>query len=213
MVEQWASGVSWRDLCRDCSLDQGDLCRILRRTVEALRQIPVAYGVPPALARVAMEAADKMDRFPVADLDSPSRNAEDVSTAGKGFGDGVGVAQGDSEGPGDLEDVLGINFEGDDDDDDDEGKEDADALARLGRFTSKGLKGNYNRDRFQDLKDLDKLEDLDLDKLLGLGINGPLEEVFSDIREVEEMVGELAKGVEGDDFAEAEAEAEEPDEE
>ena len=33
VVEQWASGVTWRDLCRDTSLDQGDLCRIFGRTV------------------------------------------------------------------------------------------------------------------------------------------------------------------------------------
>jgi superfamily II RNA helicase len=39
MVEQWVNGVSWRELCRDTSLDQGDLCRMLRRTVEVLRQV------------------------------------------------------------------------------------------------------------------------------------------------------------------------------
>ena len=38
-VESWVNGVSWRELCRDTSLDQGDVCRMLRRTVEALRQV------------------------------------------------------------------------------------------------------------------------------------------------------------------------------
>ena len=31
--------MSWRELCRDTSLDQGDVCRMLRRTVEVLRQV------------------------------------------------------------------------------------------------------------------------------------------------------------------------------
>ena len=33
------NGASWRELCRDTSLDQGDVCRMLRRTVEVLRQV------------------------------------------------------------------------------------------------------------------------------------------------------------------------------
>ena len=54
MVECWAGGVSWRELCRDTSLDQGDLCRMLRRTVEVLRQIPSAYGVTNKMAQVGL---------------------------------------------------------------------------------------------------------------------------------------------------------------
>jgi superfamily II RNA helicase len=38
-VESWVNGASWRELCRDTSLDQGDVCRMLRRTVEVLRQV------------------------------------------------------------------------------------------------------------------------------------------------------------------------------
>ena len=195
LVEQWASGVSWRELCRDCSLDQGDLCRILRRTVEALRQIPLAYGVPPALARVAMEAADKMDRFPVADLDSPSRldDGKEKSTAGVGFGAGIGIA----EGEGDVDAAAGLNFMGDDfdgTDDDDEGEID---VAKLGRWKAPGLKG----DRSGGVRDLEEeFEGLDLDKLLGLGTS-------VDLAEVEE-VGQLLRGI-----AEGEDEGEEGEEE
>lgn len=36
--------------------------------MEVLRQIPDSYGVPPKVARLADEAAEKMDRFPVADF-------------------------------------------------------------------------------------------------------------------------------------------------
>ena len=83
MVESWINGVTWRELCRDTSLDQGDLCRMLRRTVEVLRQIPQAYGVPGNIAQVAYEAADKMDRFPVADVAvDPTGALEGSSTSG-----------------------------------------------------------------------------------------------------------------------------------
>ncbi len=100
-MESWINGITWRDLCKETSLDQGDICRMLRRTgtvpvniqqrlccrpgkvinilsaeltamilitVEVLRQIPYAYGIPPKIAELAYEAADKMDRFPVADF-------------------------------------------------------------------------------------------------------------------------------------------------
>lgn len=41
LVEGWASGCDWSELVASTSLDQGDLCRILRRSMEILRQIPV----------------------------------------------------------------------------------------------------------------------------------------------------------------------------
>ena len=44
-------------------------------TVEVLRQIPYAYGIPPKIAELAYEAADKMDRFPVADFADASTSA------------------------------------------------------------------------------------------------------------------------------------------
>jgi hypothetical protein len=67
LVESWVNGFTWRELCGDTSLDQGDLCRLLRRTSEILMQIPQAVGVSPALAQTAYAAATMMDRFPVAD--------------------------------------------------------------------------------------------------------------------------------------------------
>ncbi len=68
LVESWMGGVTWRQLCKETSLDQGDICRMLRRTVELLRQLPRCQGLSPRLALVAQEAAEAMDRFPVADL-------------------------------------------------------------------------------------------------------------------------------------------------
>lgn len=40
LVEGWASGCDWSELVASTSLDQGDLCRIIRRSMEMLRQIP-----------------------------------------------------------------------------------------------------------------------------------------------------------------------------
>ena len=89
LVESWASGVSWRDLCKETSLEQGDVCRLLRRTVETLRQIPLAYGVEPAVVQLAVKAAELMDRFPVADMDSSVAAGGDRSSASSGVGFGV----------------------------------------------------------------------------------------------------------------------------
>ena len=89
LVETWVGGVTWRELCRDTSLDQGDLCRMLRRTLEVLKQIPLADCVPDEVANIAREAADAMDRFPVADADPADQTS---TTAGVGFG---GAASGD----------------------------------------------------------------------------------------------------------------------
>jgi len=84
MVQSWVNGTSWRELCKETSLDQGDVCRMLRRTVEVLRQIPNAFGVPPAVAQTAFDAAMRMDRFPVADVADTSE-AVKPDTAGVGF--------------------------------------------------------------------------------------------------------------------------------
>jgi superfamily II RNA helicase len=67
LVESWARGCEWMELCDSSSLDEGDLCRLLRRTMEVLRQIPVLPGVDPALKVRARCAHDAMDRHPVKD--------------------------------------------------------------------------------------------------------------------------------------------------
>ena len=81
MVQSWAEGCSWRDIIKDTSLEQGDICRILRRTVEALKQIPNAYGTPVGLAEIAMTAANGMDRFPLTD-DVSGNSGSTTSAAG-----------------------------------------------------------------------------------------------------------------------------------
>ena len=49
--------------------------------MEVLRQIPYAYGVPPRIAELAYEAAEKMDRFPVADFADSTADASSAVAA------------------------------------------------------------------------------------------------------------------------------------
>ena len=39
MVEAWASGLTWREIMMDCATDEGDLARLLRRTIDLLSQV------------------------------------------------------------------------------------------------------------------------------------------------------------------------------
>lgn len=68
LVEMWASGMSWVELIRATSVSEGDVCRILRQTMDIVRQI---VHLPPMvsdnLKRNARRAIALMDRFPITD--------------------------------------------------------------------------------------------------------------------------------------------------
>ncbi|KAK9277300.1 hypothetical protein L1049_006840 [Liquidambar formosana] len=68
MVEAWASGLSWREIMMDCAMDEGDLARLLRRTIDLLAQIPKLPDIDPLLRSNAMTASDVMDRPPISEL-------------------------------------------------------------------------------------------------------------------------------------------------
>ena len=65
LVEQWALGVEWLQLCSNTSLDEGDVVRLLRRTLDLLSQIPHVPFLPETLLRNAFRAMQLLDRFPV----------------------------------------------------------------------------------------------------------------------------------------------------
>ncbi|MBE9219050.1 DEAD/DEAH box helicase [Dolichospermum flos-aquae] len=65
LVEQWALGVEWKVLCEKTTLDEGDVVRILRRTLDLLSQIPHVPNLPDVLRRNAQRAMQLIDRFPV----------------------------------------------------------------------------------------------------------------------------------------------------
>ena len=110
LVESWVGGVSWRELCRNTSLDQGDLCRMLRRTLEILKQIPLAYGVDQKVADLASAAASRMNRFPVAEEDPETLNPALTSGVGFGIGSSDVGDEDDSENHGDNGDPIDLSF-------------------------------------------------------------------------------------------------------
>jgi len=65
LVEQWALGVEWLELCAHTNLDEGDVVRLLRRTLDFLSQIPHVPHLSDALKQNAYRAIHLLDRFPV----------------------------------------------------------------------------------------------------------------------------------------------------
>jgi superfamily II RNA helicase len=65
LIEQWALGVEWLEICAHTSLDEGDVVRLLRRTLDLLSQIPHIPHISESLQRNAHRAIHLLDRFPV----------------------------------------------------------------------------------------------------------------------------------------------------
>ncbi|CAN4124318.1 unnamed protein product [Withania somnifera] len=68
MVEAWASGLTWKEIMMDCAMDEGDLARLLRRTIDLLAQVPKLPDIDPLLQINAKSAAGVMDRPPISEL-------------------------------------------------------------------------------------------------------------------------------------------------
>ncbi len=65
LVHAWAKGVSWNDLIANTSLDEGDVVRIMRRTVDLLAQVPYCEAISQRLRDNARTALKAINRFPV----------------------------------------------------------------------------------------------------------------------------------------------------
>ncbi len=65
IVEEWALGVEWNELCANTSLDEGDIVRMLRRTLDFLSQIPYVPHISEGLKVNAYRAIQLINRFPV----------------------------------------------------------------------------------------------------------------------------------------------------
>ena len=65
LVQQWGLGVDWLELCSNTNLDEGDVVRLLRRTLDLLSQVPHVPHITPELKQNAYRAIDLLDRFPV----------------------------------------------------------------------------------------------------------------------------------------------------
>ena len=65
IVEQWALGIPWPELCSNTNLDEGDIVRMLRRTVDLLSQIPYVPHASDLVQANARRAIQLIDRFPI----------------------------------------------------------------------------------------------------------------------------------------------------
>jgi superfamily II RNA helicase len=82
LVHAWAEGVAWTDLIAATSLDEGDVVRILRRTVDLLAQIPYVEAISEQLRTNARRALKLINRFPVCEpIDLATDAATDAAPA------------------------------------------------------------------------------------------------------------------------------------
>lgn len=65
LVSQWVMGTEWNELCDNTSLDEGDIVRLLRRTIDLLWQVPQIPRVSSSLRNQAKIAIAMMKRFPI----------------------------------------------------------------------------------------------------------------------------------------------------
>lgn len=68
LIEQWALGLDWDELCNQSSLDEGDIVRIIRRTLDVLSQIIHISELSPTLKQNASRAKQLMERFPILEV-------------------------------------------------------------------------------------------------------------------------------------------------
>eukprot|EP00200_Dunaliella_tertiolecta_P005053 CAMPEP_0202359206 /NCGR_PEP_ID=MMETSP1126-20121109/12588_1 /ASSEMBLY_ACC=CAM_ASM_000457 /TAXON_ID=3047 /ORGANISM="Dunaliella tertiolecta, Strain CCMP1320" /LENGTH=1135 /DNA_ID=CAMNT_0048952565 /DNA_START=212 /DNA_END=3620 /DNA_ORIENTATION=- len=67
IVEAWAAGATWAQIMADSSLDDGDVARLLVRTIDLLKQMTYNSTLLPHLREAAMLALRSMDRKPITD--------------------------------------------------------------------------------------------------------------------------------------------------
>jgi superfamily II RNA helicase len=65
LAEQWALGIEWNELCENTNLAEGDIVRMLRRTIDVLWQIPQIPNISGTLLDNARDAISGMKRFPI----------------------------------------------------------------------------------------------------------------------------------------------------
>jgi len=68
LVESWAAGADWTQVCRDTSLDEGDVARLLRRVGEFLGSMGDVPHITQALRVSSRAAARLVDRPPISEL-------------------------------------------------------------------------------------------------------------------------------------------------
>ncbi|MFM7266328.1 MAG: DEAD/DEAH box helicase, partial [Cyanobium sp.] len=69
LVHAWAQGAAWSEVIANTSLDEGDVVRVLRRTVDLLAQVPYAEAISERLRSQSRRALRAINRFPVCEIE------------------------------------------------------------------------------------------------------------------------------------------------
>ncbi len=68
IVERWAEGLSWEDLIKTTLMDEGDILRGIRRTLDISKQVSKAPNVNKSIQTLAADAVALMERDIVLDV-------------------------------------------------------------------------------------------------------------------------------------------------
>ncbi len=79
LVDAWARGSTWSELISNTSLDEGDVVRILRRSIDLLSQVPHCDLVTEQLRKNARLALKAINRFPVCESEDLLPQMKDVN--------------------------------------------------------------------------------------------------------------------------------------
>ncbi len=83
IISEWARGRKWKELIFNTSLDEGDVVRILRRSIDVLNQIQYCTGVSNRLKNKAKLALKSINRFPVSESNDLLKVADNINPATK----------------------------------------------------------------------------------------------------------------------------------
>jgi len=83
IISEWARGKKWKDLVFNTSLDEGDVVRIIRRSIDVLSQVQYCIGVSNKLKSKAKLALKAINRFPVSESNDLIKVSEDINPATK----------------------------------------------------------------------------------------------------------------------------------
>ncbi len=83
IISEWAKGTKWKELIFNTSLDEGDVVRILRRSIDVLSQIKYCIGVSNKLKTKAKLALRAINRFPVSESNDLLKVSDNINPATK----------------------------------------------------------------------------------------------------------------------------------
>ena len=76
IISEWAKGKKWRDIVFNTSLDEGDIVRIMRRSIDVLSQIKYCISASNKLKKNANLTLKAINRFPVSESEELFRKSE-----------------------------------------------------------------------------------------------------------------------------------------